>query len=585
MGRINRLPPHVASQIAAGEVIENPASVVKELVENSIDAGAGRITIETLEGGRRMIRVSDDGEGITRADLPLAVVSHATSKITALDDLQALGTLGFRGEALASIAAVSRLTIVSRSREEMEGGRLKVEFGRVGAVETVGCRVGTVVTVEDLFEALPARQKFLKSPSAEQGRINLAARKLAAAHPHLHFELTANGRRVFVARPRSGASRLSPLLGRGAEGLVPIEGRIAGVELEGYVSPREEARSSPSSFHIFLNGRPIKSSTIWRAVMDACSGILMKGSYPAGGLFLTVDPKLVDVNCHPAKQEVRFADSNAVFRLVYHAVRRGMEGRPFTPPSGPDRPRECQPLLLDRSHGPEKDPMEEVAAPWLEVREPPPPSGAHFKITASPVSSRDKNRHLLEQAKVLGQYRASYILAEGEEGLLIVDQHACHEAILFKRLSSELERGGTIARQLLAPPLVMELSDMGLDLRSFPTEELLPLGFEVEEFGQGGIIVRAVPELLAVAACDNESLKEILISAAKRGDFSSEPLRVITSAMACRAAVKAGTPLSPQEMEALLRQAVEEGVSHCPHGRPIAAEFPLSKLLRMLGRE
>ncbi len=583
MSRIKVLPPHIASQIAAGEVIEHPAAVVKELVENAVDAGASSIVIETEGGGKDLIRVTDDGLGMSKEDLVLAVKPHATSKIQRAEDLFSISTLGFRGEALASIGAVSRLSIVSRRREETGGWRIEVRFGKESPPEPAAARAGTSVTVQDLFEAIPARRKFLKSAGSEQTRINLTARLLAAAHSHVKMELIAQGKQVFKALPRNGPDRLRPLLGKETTELITVTAAAPGISIEGYITPRESARPSPRHFHIFLNNRPIKSGAVWKAVTEGCSGLLQRSTYPAGALFITTAPDIVDVNVHPAKQEVKFQDPNTVFRLVYHAVRRGLEG---------DR-KTVQPFAHSTYTEEARPTAGEYPAPWMELKEEPSPPaatggdpGGTFLSAALPGREEEEltPSHPLARSRVIGQLHSTYILLEGEEGLLVVDQHACHEAVLFKRLQDELSKGGSIAKQLLSVPITIDLEEFHLKGGTFPAELLEPLGFEVEEFGPGQVIIRAVPELLAASACDLESVREVFLSAVRRGDFSSEPMRVITSALACRGAVKANRRLSVEEMESLITQAVEEDVHTCPHGRPVYAAIGLARMERMLGR-
>ncbi len=596
MNRIKILPPHVASQIAAGEVIEHPASVVKELVENAVDARASRITIETEGGGIRLIRVTDNGEGMSRDDLVLSVKPHATSKIEKADDLLRISTMGFRGEALASIASVSRLTITSRSETETGGWRLRVEFGREMGVELVGCPKGTSVTVQDLFETLPARRKFLKKGGTEQARINLTARLMAAAHSHVKLELLADGKRVFHALPRTGQERLIPLLGKGiVERLIPIRASGPEISLEGFISSKEGAKPSPKHFHLFLNNRPIKSSMVWKAVMEACQGILMRGTYPAGALFLEIAPEKIDMNVHPSKQEVRFLDGALLFRLVYHSVRNGLEKGLYRIPQGPPS-EELAPTPLPQGSYP---------APWLELREPstegeaPPAPNRSLqeRVEDSPslesqpvIPAKEADQpereevHPLAGARALGQLNRSYIVAEGPQGLFIVDQHACHEAILFNRLQKELEGKREMVKQPLAVPLTVDLEEWDIHGTLPPLRELEALGFEIESFGGSHILIRAVPEALLTTSGDVADTIEVIKSLFIQGGGSAEPFRVLTAALACKGAVKANQPLSRQEMDSLIHQAVDEGVHSCPHGRPILFHLPLNRIEKLLGR-
>ena len=331
MSKINILPPHIANQIAAGEVVERPASIVKELLENSIDAGAKRVRVELEDGGKHLIRVTDDGVGLEKEDIDLAVERHATSKIRDESDLAVIHTMGFRGEALSSMGSVSRLSITSRPSDNIEGWLVRIDFGRSKKIMAAGCPSGTTVEVEDLFLEIPARRRFLKRRQTELGHISQIVCTLSVSFSEILFELLSDGREIFRSRPGcQGPERLWPLIGdQLVPQMLPVEGRSQEILVSGYVTPPEEARASSKSFYFFLNKRPINSRLLWKALNQAFRGFMMKNSYPMGALFLEVQPDQVDVNVHPAKQEVRFHDSDAIYRIVYHSVQKALEGIKF----------------------------------------------------------------------------------------------------------------------------------------------------------------------------------------------------------------------------------------------------------------
>lgn len=628
MARIHILPPHIANQIAAGEVVERPASVVKELLENAIDAGATRLRIDLEDGGKRLIRVADDGAGMDREDLDLAVEPHATSKIHTEADLAAIATLGFRGEALPSIAAVSCLTVTSRPTEAMEGWRVRVAFGQDKTLEAVGCPAGTTVEVEDLFLRIPARRHFLKGRQTELGHAAQIVRLMAVSFPEIHFELRSDGRHIFRSRPGAqGAHRLQPLLGdRLIPRLIPVEGGAAGLRILGYMAPPEEGRSSSRAFYFFLNGRPITSRLLWRATREAYRGRLMRGVHPVGVLFLEILPERVDVNVHPTKQEVRFHDPQAVYRAVYHGARRALGGTQTTLEGLLSREtirreaasqhemdlqprREAVAETLPPSWGPSPEPkgLEVAKGPMPEKRPVVDPEfegraeghlwaysrGAasglgeeRAKGWSAPAHVRSERTLLAQDLRLIGQLARSYIVAEGSCGLVLIDQHAAHEAVLFARLMRQISSsvGGLVSQPLLFPE-VLERSPEDLALLPGVTGALEGLGITVEAFGLAQMAVRSVPEFLAAGPRAMETVGALVDRLMAHPEQRSETLlHELVATMACHAAVRADQALEPVEMEALVAEVVSEGATHCPHGRPVAQSLDLKEIQRRFRR-
>ncbi len=580
---IQILPKHIANQIAAGEVVERPASVLKELLENALDARATRIKIELEQGGKRRIRVVDNGTGMSREDVTLCVERHATSKIRSEEDLYAIRTLGFRGEALPSIAAVSRLTITSRQRGNVEGWQVQVSFGRGKTVTAVGCPHGTSVSVEDLFLEIPARRRFLRQDRTELSHASQVVRLAAVSHPDVLFELYSMGRCLFRSKPSvSMPHALWPLVGQDVcERLVPVKALAPGLNLEGYISTPEDARTSSRAFYLFLNGRPIQSRLVFKAVSQALQGQYMKGQHPVGALFLQVDPPLVDVNVHPAKQEVRFHHEDQVFRMVYHAVKRAFESGEGLGKGLKEDTRLEETVVrgsqvqMDFSSF-EARPSERTRV-LPEVSESRGDYGPTFRDEKTDLSA------CLDGLKIIGQFARSYILVESPDGLLLVDQHAAHEALNFKRLMEAYQGGEAVQSQLLAVPMMVERTPEEVARLSRVRDTLQALGIQAEEFGPGEIIIKALPQGLAGdARAVEEILGELLDSPAdqEQGAIVHE----LVATIACHSSVRANHPLTVPEMEALLRDLVKEGVTNCPHGRPVVINLDWSEIRRRFGR-
>jgi DNA mismatch repair protein MutL len=569
---IHLLPEEVASAIAAGEVVERPASVVKELVENALDAGARSIDIQVERGGRERITVADDGCGIDPDEVVLALARHATSKLETTQDLFAIRTLGFRGEALASIAAVSHLEITSRIELAEAGVQLISEPGVTGTPGPVGAPVGTQVQVRNLFFNVPARLKFLKSEDNERRRTLGLVTRYALAYPQVRFELVQEGRRVFQStgsgEPREVLAAMFGLeLARQVLSLPATEAR--GIRVAGFISPPSIQRSSRREITLFINGRWVQDSSLAAAVVQAYHGLLMVGRFPLAVVFLTLPPEDVDVNVHPAKAEVRLREPELVFSVLQRVVRSTLLGQ-AAPPS------------LDLPAGWGERPWgqggQAVSPGWLIAH----PSESAPLMTAP--AQRTLAAAGVPLLRAVGQVGAAYLVAEGPDGLYLIDQHAAHERVLFETLMAA-ERAGVRESQGLLEPVTVELSPAQSIALEPQLGVLQHLGFEIEPFGRGAFRVRALPALLA-----NLQPEAALLAVVEEFEEDEAPLEAETearlAARVCkRAAVKAGQVLSLVEQEQLLRD-LEACASPrtCPHGRPTMIHLSVESLERQFGR-
>jgi DNA mismatch repair protein MutL len=580
---IQLLPPILIDQIAAGEVIERPASVVKELVENALDAGAERIDVQVEAGGARLIRVRDDGSGIPREELPLALARHATSKIACLDDLERLGSMGFRGEALASMGSVARLTLISRARGAPSAWRVAVEGGASGGDAPDALPAGTSVEVRDLFFNTPARRKFLRSEKTEFGHIDTLLRRMALGHFETGFSLTHDGREVLRLRP---ALEETERLRRVAEvcGAEFLEKAVAvcfessGLKLWGWVGLPTFARAQADLQFFYVNGRLVRDKLVTHAVRRAYQDVLYHDRQPAYVLYLELDPALVDVNVHPAKLEVRFREGRLVHDFLFSALRRALAGdRPgATRPAealaagaGEDQtasfsaaPRVTFPASNSAQtrlswHIAERDAL---YAPPVQPAATPPPVAAGS--TAPPLGYALAHLHNI------------YILAESAQGLVLVDAHAAHERITYERLKTQYE-AGTVARQPLLLPLRLELSEAEAESVERERALLESLGLEMDRTGPVSATLRALPALLGggdAEALAREVLKEI--DAFGGSDRVQNEIRELLAKMACHASVRARRRLTVEEMNALLREMERTEFSgQCNHGRPTWVEL------------
>jgi DNA mismatch repair protein MutL len=575
MARIQQLSRQMVDKIAAGEVIERPASVVKELVENAIDAKARRVEVTVDGGGLRVIRVTDDGEGVVRDDLPLAVVSHATSKIATPDDLFTIGSLGFRGEALASIAAVSHFLVRSRPRGET-GAELKVDGGDVGEVCSVGMPPGTTVEAADLFFSVPARRAFLRS---ERGELRAAideVKRQALARPEVGFRVVADGKTVLDApatdEPRE---RIAQLLGRAlSEDLLVVpRAESEGVRLRGYTTPCDRSRGDSRQQYFFLNGRCVRDVTLLTAVKQAYANLIPPRRHPSLLLWLDLDPVDVDVNVHPQKSEVRFRKDRAVFKLVRDGLRAALRaGGLVTELTLPRR----APGALEVAARPA------AAAPAsLGTVTLPFPSGAPGTVPAPAElgPSGGGSRFL--------QVHRRYVLVEDAGGVLLLDPHAMHERILYEQILERLEREPLESQRFLFPQLV-EVPPEELVALEERSAELASLGFEATAFGPGQVAVHAAPRMLRAERVAEAVRRLLAEDLAERdpGEAGSGLLHDLAASLACRSAVRFGDALPEAEIAALLAQRPGVPRGHCcPHGRPTAVSLRLDELDRRFGRQ
>ncbi|MGP1310250.1 MAG: DNA mismatch repair endonuclease MutL [Phycisphaerales bacterium] len=601
---IIRLPTLVVNQIAAGEVVERPASVVKELVENAIDAGATRIAVDLEQGGIELVRVTDDGAGVPLEQAPLMLAPHATSKVREIGDLDAIATMGFRGEAVASILSVSRMSVRSRTRDAEGGWSIEASGDEVGEPAPCAAPVGTSVAVRTLFFNTPARRKFLRTVGTEQTRCAEVVRDAALAHAHIGFTLTVRTERgdertLFEYPPgQSPRERAIEVLGREYESqLLEIHADTfddaRGVALWGLIGLPSIARSTARAQHVFVNGRPVRDRTIQHAIGEAYRGLIEPGKYPTAAILLEMSPAGVDVNVHPTKTEVRFRDSSAVHQTVYRACRDALRARDLTP---------VWEWKKRESEGP--------AQPFLPARadeepSPTPPTGGRGSdgeadTTSLPRSGRGEGQGpsparveakpsvLPRPADRVLQVHNSYLVTQDEEGLLIIDQHALHERVMFEKLLARLGEKGSLESQRLLTPTVVEVGAHQMGKLEELQETLTRLGVEAHPIGRASVAVHAFPSFLFDRGVEpGEFLLELFDKADARGLAAGkeEALHEVLDMMACKAAIKAGDRMSEGELTELLalRERVERS-SNCPHGRPTTIRLPIRELEKRFGR-
>ena len=627
---IRQLPPNLINQIAAGEVIERPASVVKELLENSIDAGAHRIEVTIAGGGSELIRISDDGCGMTADQLPLAVASHATSKLPDDESLFHVNTLGFRGEALASIGSVSHLTIRSRTEADDVGSEIHVRGGGVEAAAPCGCPVGTVMEIRNLFFNTPVRHRFLKTAQTEKGHIVEAFTRLALANPNLHFVLTTGGKQNYDLPPTERWSdRIEAFFGGEiAEALIPIHSHDSQIRISGYVCDPSVSRGNNRMQYLFLNGRHIRDRSLQHALGEAYRGLLMVGRQPICFLRMDMPPEMIDVNVHPTKLEVRFTDGGRVYSrllqtLRHHFLTTDMNHR-VGPPAPAVDPAEIRgtpqselgmPVRVEQAH-------RQAVIDWARTGRPEP--GAEnvrtmstgsipdFKPFDAPaeVSKQEKGESAEEASSgapdvapwdaseetptdrptvcYLGfQVHNRYLVTQDDNGMVVIDQHALHERVLYERVKDKVlgEQSSLESQRLLVPePVSLTPSERTAALDAKAT--LARIGMQIEDFGGETILIHSYPAMLKNASPGDmlRTLLETLMGAGKQ----PEPIEILNhllSTIACKAAVKAGDPLSSEEVTSLLEQReLFNDTHHCPHGRPTALFFSRDELDRMFGR-
>ena len=565
MSAIRLLPDLLVSQIAAGEVVERPASVLKELIENSLDAGSQAITVTLEEGGVRRIQVEDDGEGIARDDLPLALARHATSKIRDLADLEGVATMGFRGEALASIASVARVSIASRRREAAHGALITAEGDRLGEVQPAARAAGTTVSVADLYFNTPARRKFLRTEATEFGHCDEMFRRVALSRCGTALTLKHNGRVSRHLRAQPLAERAGALLGEAfVAQTIAVEAQSGSLRLSGLAGTPQAATARADVQYLFVNGRFVRDRVLSHAVREAYSELLHGGRQPAYVLFLEIDPRSVDVNVHPAKTEVRFRDSRAVHQFVRHALHRALS------PSAAEAPVTYAAV----SYG---APVQSSFALAQPVR-----AYEAFMSVPAPRPEADKAAPL---GYALGQLHGVYILAQNEAGLVLVDMHAAHERILMEKLKAGLD-AGAVQRQALLVPAAFSAEALDVATAEENRETLERLGLEIAVSGPNELCVRAAPVALAtgdVAGLARDLLREIREYGAS--EVLSARQNELLATMACHAAVRANRVLATAEMNALLREMEEtERSGSCNHGRPTWYQLTLPDLDRLFMR-
>jgi DNA mismatch repair protein MutL len=582
------------NQIAAGEVVERPASVVKELVENAVDAGATRVRVEVREGGAALVAVTDNGQGMTPEDARLALRRHATSKLATPEDLQCIRSFGFRGEALPAIASVSRLRLLTRPPSLGEGFELLVEGGELVRERTTGGPIGTRVEVADLFAQVPARRKFLRSAATEWGHVSDWLARAALAWPGIHFDVRREDRTALtwpaVADP---LDRIAAVLSEDeASALVPTEGHEGELRVRAFSSRPDWHRATGEGIHLFVNGRPVRDRVLRHAVVEVYRELLPRGRFPSALVFVELPYGAVDVNVHPAKWEVRFANPRAVHQLITRSLREAIARRSWIggspPPVGEGRAHE----LPKRSWSESPTATDWIFARRPEEAQPDTPErfggGPDAPSSASGVASPLRFSDL----RLIGQLLANYLVFEGKDGLVLIDQHAAHERVLYERLRASWAKGGVPRQALLSPVVVPVGLDETLAIAA-AGNSLLSLGFELEPFGEEAVAVRAVPALLAGQdpAPLVRTLAEELRAARRAGADEIATLRLlpeldrVCATLACHSARRKGDLLDPKEQQALA-DALDTipWAPTCPHGRPVAVPFDRTEIERRFGR-
>lgn len=601
--RIKILPENLTNKIAAGEVVERPASVVKELLENALDAGATDLVVEIEGGGKRLIRVTDNGCGMSRDDALLALERHATSKILSESDLEGIATLGFRGEALPSIASVSRFTMASRETDNIEGSEIYAEGGKIREVKACGMASGTIVTIRNVFFNTPARLKFLKSPETEAGHAGDLVTRIALSRPDVRFTYLSDGKTVIKAAAGDLASRVAALLGRGiGNSLYPVEYDDGYLRVDGLVSSPDCCRSAPSHVYTFINGRFVRDKVVQHAVMAAYRPVLEQGRYPVVVLFVGIGPGEVDVNVHPTKHEIRFRQQGRAHDAICAAIESVLRRTPWI--------RETGTVFAVPPPVPKSPPVSEQKV--AEVRELLATYGSSLRrdetgfgnggasyavgVASEPAAARnppentmppgfDESAGYFSSLSVIGQFQAQYILCQDSEGLVIIDQHAAHERVVFERLRREFFDGGVAVQKLLFPE-TLEFSFAESAVLGGSADELGRLGFDLESFGGRTWLLKGVPQLLA--GHDHvRTLRDMVSEIQELGKSRklAEEVDELLSTIACHSVVRGAHALTRSEIQALLEQMdATDFAGSCPHGRPVFRKITLSEIERMFKR-
>jgi len=604
------LPPELASQIAAGEVVERPSSAVKELIENALDADASRIDVEIEGGGITRLAVSDDGFGMNEADARLAVERHATSKLRSFADLTHVATFGFRGEALPTIASVSRFALRTRARGSDVGTLVQIEGGKLALAEPVGMPTGTQVEVRDLFYNVPARRKFLRSTGTESGHVTEVVEAAALSRPDITFTLTRDGRKVReLLRVAERAERVRQVCD--VDELAACHGERGPLRVDAFLSRPEQARAGAGGLSILVNGRPVRDRAILVTIAQAYGSVLERGRYPRGVVYVDLAPELVDVNVHPQKAEVRFADpraaSDAVYQILSKAlvsafslppVSRAAWGRAASaraaepavaplaesqmrPPPKPERELPFELLLTASARSAllqETASLAEPATAGLSE----PPIVAVRDHAAAPIRPRPEVPWA--SLRFIAQLRMTYLICEGADGIYLLDQHAAAERVTFTRLRREYQ-ARSVPSQALLFPIVVDVSAAELELVEERQKEIAEVGLDVRARGPGALSVHAVPRLLSRASPER-LLRDLLTEVSRHGGRGfSDAVDLAIATMACHGSIRAGDALSPSEAKALL-EALDDAdfAGHCPHGRPVVTFLSYAELERKVGR-
>ncbi len=603
MANIKVLPRNIAELIAAGEVVERPGAVIKELVENSVDAGATKITVEIRRGGILYMSVKDNGCGIAREDVPTAFQRHATSKISTAEDLDAIYTLGFRGEALAAISAVSKTEIITRTQNESEGTRCVVEGGVQTALEEVGCDEGTMIVVRDIFYNTPARMKFLKSDVTEANNIAAIIDRMALSHPEISFRFIRDGKQVLATNGDSNLCNvIYSVLGREfAASLIPAEDTIEGIRVTGMVCKPVYCKQNRNGEFFFLNGRLIRSNTAMAALEQAYKNSAMVGKFPCCVLFINVPPETVDVNVHPSKTEVRFSDERKIFNAVYYTVKNALakgDTRPeikikptfnpyqpvFTKKAEQIRvPVKAEEKIVTQRVIPATPPKNQMVleSPKLEFptvyekKDEP-----QLEVTIQKAVTKETEVQAKKEVRYIGQAFNTYIVAEVEGELYFIDKHAAHERLLF----DELKKEQSIDIQELLTPLTVTLTKEEYSAVISNSDTLLSAGFDIEDFGGGSVVIRAIPAVLRqedIGLLIGEIAEMLSVS----GSAEVSRLDDIFHTVACKAAIKGNKYTTDYELTALAEKILGgSDVMYCPHGRPVAFKLTKKELEKYFGR-
>ncbi|MBO4339131.1 MAG: DNA mismatch repair endonuclease MutL [Clostridia bacterium] len=603
MNRINILPKSIFELIAAGEVVERPASVIKELIENSIDSGANKITVEIQNGGIRYMRVTDNGCGISRDDVKRAFTSHATSKISTADDLDRIFTLGFRGEALASICAVSRVEMLTKTKDEFSGTRYEISAGEEKTIEDAGCPDGTTIIVRDLFFNTPARMKFLKKDVSEGNFVSGIIDKIAVSHPEISFNFIRDGKQVLFT-PGNGdlLTCCKAVFGKDfADNLVEVNSEINGIKINGFVSHPFSSRATRSLQNFFVNNRYIKNKTIYAALEEAYKGSIMVGKHPYCVLFLYLPYETVDVNVHPAKTEVRFSDEKRIFDSVYYSVKNAIEKDTVRPSLKVEK---INPITLDKNYYEKSDEQLKIYQNIIEdltdskkTDISSPDKGIENtddEINLINLDDYKENKTEPEQTvviteekkqldyKVIGEAFNTYIIVEQGEKLLLIDKHAAHERMLYEELKKNSVNQGA---QILINPVTVSLSKEEYTAITENIDLLAEIGFTAEDFGMGSVVIRECPVDLSV-----EDIRDFTVEIAgyllkNKRNLVTEKQDWLLHNIACRAAVKGGNITSEYERNLFVKKLLDmPEIRYCPHGRPVIIELSKYNLEKQFGR-